>query len=380
MGWSFRRRIKVIPGVYLNVSKRGVSTSVGVRGASLTFQKNGVYSNVSIPGTGLYKRQKLGGQSSSSNLPSKSTSGSSPVVQFPAGRGQEPEFEFISADPLKVTSPGLEGLQEAIIEANNQRESLQKDLCSIQLSIRNSHVSIFLSKVFLVYFLFGNLRLRLQSDLKAKRRAAKDIERSIRDSSVPLAVDLDPISQDNFRQLSQSFKELATSQYIWDLTSASSINKAKERSAASMQVDRKLTKLSVGNIPGITCPWSGLCFANVNGGDLYLYPGFFILYNSPSRLGVLDMRELKIDFSRANYVESSVIPVDSIQISQAWEKSNKDGSQDRRYSVNRLIPVMEYGEITFSSRLGISEKYLISNYEKSQRFYHDLAKFINEAM
>ena len=37
MSILFRRRIKIIPGVRLNISKSGLSASVGVRGASMTF-------------------------------------------------------------------------------------------------------------------------------------------------------------------------------------------------------------------------------------------------------------------------------------------------------------------------------------------------------
>lgn len=59
MAWNYRRRVKVIPGVYLNLSKSGISTSVGVKGASLTFSKNGTYLNQSIPGLGIYNRQKF---------------------------------------------------------------------------------------------------------------------------------------------------------------------------------------------------------------------------------------------------------------------------------------------------------------------------------
>jgi len=61
MSWGFRRRIKVLPGVHLNVGKRGVSTSFGRRGASITFGKRGTFLNLGIPGTGLYSRQKIGG-------------------------------------------------------------------------------------------------------------------------------------------------------------------------------------------------------------------------------------------------------------------------------------------------------------------------------
>ncbi len=70
MAWSFRKRIKIAPGVHLNIGKNGVSTTVGKRGASVTFGKNGTYMNTSIPGTGLRYRSKISGnkkQTSSSS-------------------------------------------------------------------------------------------------------------------------------------------------------------------------------------------------------------------------------------------------------------------------------------------------------------------------
>lgn len=53
MGLRFRRRIKVLPGVYLNVSRSGVSTSVGVRGAHVTLGHGKVRATSGIPGSGL---------------------------------------------------------------------------------------------------------------------------------------------------------------------------------------------------------------------------------------------------------------------------------------------------------------------------------------
>lgn len=60
MGIRFRRRIRLAPGVHLNLSGSGVSLSAGPRGASITVGKNGVYRNIGIPGTGLYSREKIG--------------------------------------------------------------------------------------------------------------------------------------------------------------------------------------------------------------------------------------------------------------------------------------------------------------------------------
>lgn len=59
MGLRFSKRIKVAPGIRLNVSKSGVSTSFGPRGASVTVGKRGVRANVGIPGTGISYSEQL---------------------------------------------------------------------------------------------------------------------------------------------------------------------------------------------------------------------------------------------------------------------------------------------------------------------------------
>lgn len=53
MGFRFYRRIKIAPGLSLNLGKRGTSVSVGPRGAKVTFGPNGTRSSVGIPGTGM---------------------------------------------------------------------------------------------------------------------------------------------------------------------------------------------------------------------------------------------------------------------------------------------------------------------------------------
>lgn len=63
MGIRFRKSIKICPGVKINISKSGLSTSVGVRGAHLTAGSSGIYSNVGLPGTGIYSRNKVVGTS-----------------------------------------------------------------------------------------------------------------------------------------------------------------------------------------------------------------------------------------------------------------------------------------------------------------------------
>lgn len=68
MVWNFRRRIKIAPGVHINLSKGGINTSIGPKGAKITIGKTGTYLNTSIPGTGLYSRTKLFSSGKSDSL------------------------------------------------------------------------------------------------------------------------------------------------------------------------------------------------------------------------------------------------------------------------------------------------------------------------
>jgi hypothetical protein len=54
MGYfRFRRSIEIIPGLRINLGKRGVSMSAGVKGAHVTFGKTGTRTTLGVPGTGL---------------------------------------------------------------------------------------------------------------------------------------------------------------------------------------------------------------------------------------------------------------------------------------------------------------------------------------
>ena len=54
MSFRFWRRVKIAPGVTLNLSKSGGSLSFGPRGAKFTVGSRGKRATVGIPGTGLF--------------------------------------------------------------------------------------------------------------------------------------------------------------------------------------------------------------------------------------------------------------------------------------------------------------------------------------
>lgn len=55
----FRKTIKILPWVTLNLNKTGASLSIGPKGAKLNISKKGVYFNTSL-GNGVYNKTKVG--------------------------------------------------------------------------------------------------------------------------------------------------------------------------------------------------------------------------------------------------------------------------------------------------------------------------------
>ncbi len=70
MGLRFFRRKRLAPGLKLNFSKSGISTSLGTKGFWFTIGSRGIRKTIGIPGTGIYytKLSGWGGKSKSSKV------------------------------------------------------------------------------------------------------------------------------------------------------------------------------------------------------------------------------------------------------------------------------------------------------------------------
>lgn len=66
MGFRFRKSLKILPGIRLNISKSGVSTSLGGPGATVNISRKGTRRTVGIPGSGLsystFSNHRSGGE------------------------------------------------------------------------------------------------------------------------------------------------------------------------------------------------------------------------------------------------------------------------------------------------------------------------------
>lgn len=58
VGLRFRKRVKLLPGVHVNLSGGGASLSLGGRGATINLSKRGTTTTLGVPGTGISFQQK----------------------------------------------------------------------------------------------------------------------------------------------------------------------------------------------------------------------------------------------------------------------------------------------------------------------------------
>ena len=62
MGIRFRKRIKLFPGLWVNLSKSGASVSAGVKGFTVNSGRGKTRTSVGLPGTGVsYTTTSTGG-------------------------------------------------------------------------------------------------------------------------------------------------------------------------------------------------------------------------------------------------------------------------------------------------------------------------------
>jgi len=59
MAIQFRKRVRLLPFLWLNLGKTGVSFTLGVKPIFFTFSKRGIGFSASLPRTGLSYRKQL---------------------------------------------------------------------------------------------------------------------------------------------------------------------------------------------------------------------------------------------------------------------------------------------------------------------------------
>tara|TARA_R110001583_G_scaffold104784_1_gene252194 strand:+ start:100 stop:990 length:891 start_codon:yes stop_codon:yes gene_type:complete len=170
-----------------------------------------------------------------------------------------------------------------------------------------------------------------------------------------------------FGALDDKFSEIMSTKKVWDVTTSQRTDRVVERTTANSRIERQSVALKRADNSKILCDYKALYFENANGGDLNLFPQFmFIEHNSDFAL--IDILDIDIHYTLVSFIESENVPNDTEIVDHTWAKANKNGDRDKRFADNYQIPVVQYGELHFTSKSGINEVYMFSNPEPAFAF------------
>jgi Protein of unknown function (DUF4236) len=379
MGLRFRQSFKLFPGVRLNLSAGGPSVSFGVPGATLNIGPRGVRSTLGIPGTGL-SYTHFHGSHSNRNLADDSNQRSEgyPSPQPPAQPFFVPQLatrEIGSASVENVTSGGLVELRDLIRQVRTQRHQVEQDLKeakdmhaaeSRELSRRERSMFRFFQKKRIS---------ELQASVPVTLAEVDRLTSWIESTHVDMAFDIGAEPARLFGLLTHAFDTLRSSHRIWDLTADRSVDRFRERSAASRAVNRKTARLDFSTSPIIRFEGRAMRFENVNGEDILIYPGMVLMPRPDGAFALVDVRELEVEFNATQFVEEETVARDTKVVRQVWAKQNNNGDRDMRFRDNHQIPVCLYGNLEFRSAGGVWEEYQFSNASAAAVFADAFATF-----
>lgn len=351
----FRRRTKILPGVYLNFSKTGISTTVGPRGANVNLGKQGAFLNTGIPGSGLYNRKRIGSKSKQN----KTTLNLGPKEQhIPEGiHAHLDEIKSQSAEA--ITSDSLFELKETLLDCHERRNELKLAITRQSKKVKKSKLLLTWMRILIVGFIFLSFRRKW---LEAKH-TLKELQLELDNERIDLDLEWPKILQTAYEKVELAFEQLMSSQKVWDIIGAGN--------SASLKglVVREECTLNRRTLAEVKSKQEALHFQNLNAGDIYFYPFFIAILDGGGEFGLVDIRDLSLSYEEHEFTENNAIPLDSEVIDHRWFKENKDNSRDKRFKNNFQIPVCAYAGITLKSEGGVYEKYMFSSRSKAKSFY-----------
>lgn len=402
MAWI--NRTEIAPGIYLDLSKVGVSTTIGVRGSSLT--RNGQYVNTGIPGTGFYERTKLvhthqaHAPLSNASADPQTAHANTLVVAIAMAIGVfciSLAFSFLEGcivwavfvvllifvavisgmagdkskevDPslwiykAKATLPKLQGETQEVLknfigcyELARQIEYETKVVNALEDKMR------------------GASNAKLEQLLWEHQSKLEELNRQLADVQMDVDAPLTDEEKEAYGKLCDAFEQVMHSAYAWFIA-PSNYGSPTEPHAQTIG-KRRQASAYVGVFDYLKSDFD-VPVLDTGDTQYYIYPKFVIKASNVCEFEVYPLTPSAITASIVKHAEAEVKPLDAHSTEEAWLYANGDGSPDKRHTNNKLVPVYQYGCINFD--LGSTQsRFMFSNGEASERFAEALDFYVGK--
>lgn len=391
MALRFRQTFTLFPGVRINIGKTGISTSIGVRGATVNIGQHGVRATIGAPGTGASYSALVfpfgQGEREQCSLPSRPAptvftplspwahpAGNTPLTAK-AYMPQAGMKEIASASVEVLTSTSLAPMRDLIVRAREQQAQVRIDLKEAHEEDTKPQTELGRRTRSIFRWFYRWRILELETLIPATKDEVARLSNWDDNTKIAVTFSESDAAQRAYSSLVRAFEVLRSCSKKWDVTADRSPNQFVERTVANRTVDRHTVAFEFSSTDLIQFSGRAMRFENVNGDDILIYPGVALMPRPDGIFALIDIRELNIVVERTGFHETDGVPKDAKVIGQTWAKTNKDGSQDRRFRENYQIPVCEYGLFTFKSKTGVAEEYMISNADAGFAFAEALKAY-----
>lgn len=345
MGFRYRKSINLGKGFRINISKSGIGYSYGVKGARITKTANGrTRQTISIPGTGISY------VSESSSRPKSTTS---------------------------TTSKAEDDYSKAVDTLNfvNLDSGIYDEAIKTVLRWKTISGLLFFAAILLgVIALFNPVLFVLAALL-----FITSIVLTLKQGRLNIEYNLDEQSAREYEQLCSSWKSAFNSASIWQISQTCITNSKKDNCGAKtaikpIEISKKIFKRIS---PDINTNIKPFCIPIVddNGkenGQVVLLPDR-VLISKGSVLAAIENKLITTSVTvQPMAVPEGSYPNDARVVERKYLHENKDGSPDKRYSVNPLVPIVHYGRVDVETNGSTVLSLLFSNLSLIEELEHNL--------
>jgi len=325
MGLRMRKSINLGGGFRINISKNGVGYSWGVPGYRITQTASGkIRRTYSIPGTGISYIEEIGEKKN--------------------GRKANSSMEH-----SYIQEPVMEDIVSASIE--NYRPAKYEDFIkSVEKILVANMVSTWLCisiifAVFPVFLITGILGIALKIYVITKGK-------------LDLEYEMDDYHIEKHKKLVNAWIELSRCSQLLQIIQTGKVQNRKIHAGASELVNSLPFKL-ITEPPFYIKTNVDIIQLKLSKETLIFLPDKVLIIQG-SKVGSIDYSDISIKVDNIPFIVD-VAPKDTIVINYTWEKVNKDGSPDKRYKLNRMLPICKYGKIEITSSSGLNILLYCSN-------------------
>ncbi len=348
MASRFRTELTRVPAVRITVGRTGLTTTIGwAAGTSGLLPPS--------PASGL---RTLGDPRLAGPLPTDPFL--IPGTRTDYGRG----------DVSRMTSPGLESFKALLMGASQRRQEIRTELGQAKWQLRYAWTARALGWITLISAVVPPVRMAAQRQVAVRRQEIATLRGNQEATPISVDFDMDTEIGPPHRRMHEAFDRIVACQRKWVVQTSQRIDRVRARSLADTVVTRKPATMGRSGDPLVTTTDVPLSLA-IQGGrsKAYFYPGFLLVSACDGNgFAIVDLADLEIQSTHSRFTETETVPSDAIAVGSTWAKANKDGSRDKRFSDNRQLPILRYGQLQLSTAGELQEAFVFSRSEPCDEF------------